>query len=170
MTAHVTPSPSTAWDIAAATPDPELPMVTIGDLGILRRVVVEGRTVVAVLTPTYSGCPAMYEIGGDVRRRLMEAGWDDVEVRTELDPPWTSDSITGAGRRKIAAAGIAPPQPTEFSGRPVPLRLTPTSRPVECPRCGSPVTTRTADFGATACKALYRCDACREPFEYLKTL
>jgi ring-1,2-phenylacetyl-CoA epoxidase subunit PaaD len=158
------------YDIAAATPDPELPMVTIGDLGILRSVAKQRGQVVATITPTYSGCPAMPEIAHDLRGRLGRAGFSDVVVRTVLDPPWSTDWITADGRRKLAEAGIAPPHAAPTRGETTPLRLLPTRRAVACPQCGSTRTVRTADFAATACRALYRCDDCREPFEYVKEL
>jgi ring-1,2-phenylacetyl-CoA epoxidase subunit PaaD len=155
---------------AAAVPDPELPMVTVADLGILRDVTAEGDAVVVTITPTYSGCPAMREIAHDLRARLGQAGFADVTVRTALAPPWTSDWITAEGRRKLHDAGVAPPGPAPAGpGGPVPLTLGPARRrPVACPRCGSASTTQTAAFSGTACKALYRCEACREPFEYVK--
>ena len=159
-----------AYDVAAATPDPELPMVTIGDLGILRAVAAHGGQVVATITPTYSGCPAMPEIAHDLRSRLERAGFKDVVVRTVLDPPWSTDWITADGRRKLADAGIAPPHAAPTRGGTTPLRLLATRRAVACPQCGSKRTVRTADFSATACRALYRCDDCREPFEYVKEL
>jgi ring-1,2-phenylacetyl-CoA epoxidase subunit PaaD len=161
---------SAAFDVAASTPDPELPMVTIAELGILRAVDQRDGRVVATITPTYSGCPAMPEIANDVRRRLERAGFAHVTVRTTLDPPWCSDCITDDGRRKLAGAGIAPPHPAPTRHDTTPLQLRPTRRPVGCPQCGSTQTVRTADFAATACRALYRCEDCREPFEYVKEL
>lgn len=161
----------TAWAAAAATPDPELPMLTLADLGILRTVEQNpDGGIVATITPTYSGCPAMREISHDVKHRLHRAGYPDVEVRTQLAPPWTSDWITVDGRRKLAAAGIAPPHTVERAAGPIPLQLTPTRHAVTCPHCGSAQTERTADFSGTACKALYRCASCREPFEYVKAI
>jgi ring-1,2-phenylacetyl-CoA epoxidase subunit PaaD len=160
----------TAWDVAAQTPDPELPMVTVADLGILRAVEHDGDRVVVTITPTYSGCPAMREIGADVRHRLLQAGYAEVEVRTQLAPPWTSDWITAEGRRKLAGAGIAPPHSAPARCGPTPLNLGLTRRAVHCPRCGSANTNRSADFGSTACKALYRCADCSEPFEYVKEI
>ena len=159
-----------AREAAAAVPDPELPMVTVADLGILRDVTSEGDAVVVTITPTYSGCPAMREIAHDLRARLGLAGFADVTVRTALAPPWTSDWITAEGRRKLRDAGVAPPGPAAPApAGPVPLTLgPPRRRPVACPRCGSADTTQTAAFSGTACKALYRCEACREPFEYVK--
>lgn len=162
------PGVAAAWAAAAATPDPELPMVTVADLGILRSVDVDGPTAVAVVTPTYSGCPAMSEIGHDIRRRLLATGFAHAEVRTVLAPPWTTDWITADGRRKLAAAGVAPPHPALASAATTPLQLSPTRPAVACPRCGSGDTERTADFAATACRALYRCRSCHEPFEYVK--
>jgi ring-1,2-phenylacetyl-CoA epoxidase subunit PaaD len=172
--------------IAAAVPDPELPMVTVADLGILRDVAAEGDSLVVTITPTYSGCPALPEIARDLRRRLAASGYAQVTVRTALAPAWSSDWITAEGRRKLSAAGIAPPHAVPANrgpanrgpanrgparSGPVPLTLTETRRePVTCPRCGSADTTRTAAFGATACKALYRCESCREPFEYVKEI
>ena len=164
-----------AREIAAAVPDPELPMVTVADLGILRDVAAEDGRLVVTITPTYSGCPALREIAHDLRHRLSRAGFAEVTVRTALAPAWSSDWITAEGRRKLRAAGIAPPQavppqagPTRQG--PVPLTLTARREPVACPRCGSRDTTQTAAFGATACKALFRCEACREPFEYVKEI
>ena len=156
--------------VAAAVPDPELPMVTVADLGILRDVATEGERLVVTITPTYSGCPALREIAHDLRRRLAASGFAEVDVRTALAPAWSSDWITAEGRRKLSAAGIAPPHAAPARSGPVPLTLTGRREPVACPRCGSADTTRTAAFGATACKALFRCESCREPFEYVKAI
>jgi ring-1,2-phenylacetyl-CoA epoxidase subunit PaaD len=141
--------------VVADVPDPELPLVTVADLGILRGVTEEHGRIVVTVTPTYSGCPAMREIVADIRSRLHDAGEDDVEVRVQLSPAWTTDWITTDGRRKLSEAGIAPP-----SGR----------APARCPRCGSTDTRELSRFSGTACKALHRCASCREPFEYLKVL
>ncbi len=160
-----------ARQVAASAPDPELPMLTVGDLGILREVTVDSGRVVVSLTPTYSGCPAMREIQQGVSGRLGAAGFGDVEVRMVLSPAWTSDWITAEGRRKLAAAGIAPPgaAPRRAAG-PVPLTLSPSPETVSCPACGSADTRRTAAFSSTACKDLYRCEACAEPFEHVKEI
>jgi ring-1,2-phenylacetyl-CoA epoxidase subunit PaaD len=156
----------TAWETARSVPDPELPFLTIADLGILRDVREDGDTVTVTITPTYSGCPAIREIAVDVVRRLEQAGYRHVDIKTALSPAWTTAWITAEGRRKLSAAGIAPPA----GGRPapVPLTLTLTRPPVRCPRCGSADTRETARFSATACKALYACRECLEPFEHVK--
>lgn len=161
----------TARSVAAAVTDPELPMVTLADLGILRDVREDGDGVVVTITPTYSGCPAMDEIRADLWRALRGAGYTRVEVRTELSPAWTTDWITPAGRAKLSAAGIAPPGPApRRAGGPVPLTLGPSRRAVECPRCGHAGTGLISAFGATACRELRRCPACREPFEHVKEI
>jgi ring-1,2-phenylacetyl-CoA epoxidase subunit PaaD len=144
-------------------------MLTIGELGILRAVDHADDRVVVTITPTYSGCPAMREISADVEHRLRAAGCPDVEVRTALVPAWTTDWITEAGHRKLAAAGIAPPAAAGRPSGPVPISLGP--RPsVRCPRCGSSDTVQDTPFGSTACKSLHRCRACREPFEAVKPI
>jgi len=158
-----------ARQVAQSVPDPELPMLTLADLGILRDVAVSGTHIVVSLTPTYSGCPAIAEIRAELASRLAAAGFADVEVRTVLSPPWTSDFISLEGRQKLAAAGIAPPRsrPEKAPG-PIPLTLSARGPVVECPACGSADTVRTAAFSGTACKDLYRCRACAEPFEHIK--
>jgi ring-1,2-phenylacetyl-CoA epoxidase subunit PaaD len=164
--------------IAASVPDPELPMLTLADLGILRDVSVSGRRVTVSLTPTYSGCPALAEMRREVAARLAAAGFADVEVRTVLSPPWSTDSISADGRRKLAEAGLAPPSsrsasPARQAARtrtdgPVPLTLFTDRPPVACPRCGSADTVLAAAFSGTACKDLRRCRSCGEPFEHVK--
>jgi ring-1,2-phenylacetyl-CoA epoxidase subunit PaaD len=160
-----------ARQLAASVPDPELPMLTLDDLGILREVTAVGGRIVVSITPTYTGCPALREMGADVARRLAAGGFPAAEVRVVIAPPWSSDWITAAGRRKLAAAGIAPPGPAPRSaGGPVPLTLTAGRTDVACPACGSADTAQSAAFGATACRDLYRCRACREPFEHVKEI
>ncbi|MFN7642231.1 MAG: 1,2-phenylacetyl-CoA epoxidase subunit PaaD [Burkholderiales bacterium] len=157
--------------LAAAVPDPEIPVVTLEDLGILRSVDDEDGRVVIVLTPTYTGCPATQVIADDVRRALSEAGIDDAEVRLTLTPPWTTDWISADGRRKLREYGIAPPGGDAPAGTAV-LRFVPRARSagetIDCPRCGSSNVERLSQYGSTPCKALYRCIACREPFDYFK--
>jgi ring-1,2-phenylacetyl-CoA epoxidase subunit PaaD len=158
-----------ARDIASSVTDPELPMLTLGELGILRDVTVHDGRVTVDITPTYLGCPALPEISADLRHRLHEAGFTDVTVQVRLAPAWTSDAITAEGRRKLEAAGIAPPR--RAARGPVPVRLTLGPRGgVPCPRCGSTDTVEMAAFGATACTALHRCRGCGEPFEHVKEI
>jgi ring-1,2-phenylacetyl-CoA epoxidase subunit PaaD len=157
--------------VADTVTDPELPLLTLSDLGVLRDVRVEEGIVVVEITPTYTGCPAMGTMRADLLRVLHEAGFPDVDVRTVLAPPWSTDWITAEGRRKLAEAGIAPPGPApQRAGEPVPLRLEPSRRTASCPLCGSDDTEEVSEFGATACKALRRCRTCREPFEHLKEI
>lgn len=163
---------SGAAAIAATVTDPELPMLTLADLGVLREVS-EGEDAVTVsITPTYSGCPAMDTMRDDLVRVLEQAGYHQVEVRTVLNPPWSSDWISEEGRRKLAEAGIAPPAPApERGGGPIPLVLGESVRAVACPRCSSTDTVLLSRFGPTACRALYRCRGCAgEPFEYVKEI
>jgi ring-1,2-phenylacetyl-CoA epoxidase subunit PaaD len=161
-------STAQAWQVAASVPDPELACVTIADIGILRDVRQEHGRLVVTLSPTYSGCPALSEIVHDVRRRLCAAGAQEPDVRIALQPAWTSDWITAEGASKLAAAGIAPPAAAAHRGGPVPISLAPGRCPVACPQCGSTDTVEQSRFSATACRALYRCETCREPFEYFK--
>jgi ring-1,2-phenylacetyl-CoA epoxidase subunit PaaD len=156
--------------IAAGIPDPELPMVTVADLGILRDVRMDDGSLVVTITPTYSGCPALTEIARNLHGALTEAGLGPVTVQTALAPAWTTDWITAEGRRKLEAAGVAPPGPIPHG--PVPLTLSPGPRRdgVRCPLCGSADTALTAAFSGTACKALRRCRSCGEPFEQVKEL
>jgi ring-1,2-phenylacetyl-CoA epoxidase subunit PaaD len=154
----------TAWDIAAQVLDPELPVVTIEDLGILRDVTEDDQGRVHVrITPTYSGCPAMETIRTDLVEQLSAAGYRRVDVEFVLAPAWTTDWMTDAGRAKLEAYGVAPPAPR--GDGPVPLALS-----VRCPQCGSPDTRESSRFGSTACKALWVCQACREPFDHFKSL
>jgi ring-1,2-phenylacetyl-CoA epoxidase subunit PaaD len=157
--------------VAATVTDPEMPMVTLADLGIIREVREDGAGVVVTITPTYSGCPAMDEIRADLRRALRGAGYVDIDVRTALSPAWTTDWITEEGRAKLAAAGIAPPGPApRRAAGPIPLVLGPSRRTVACPRCGHADTEQIAAFSATACRELRRCPACREPFDHVKEI
>jgi ring-1,2-phenylacetyl-CoA epoxidase subunit PaaD len=149
-----------------------MPMLTLGDLGVVRQVEVDGDTVTVTITPTYSGCPALEEMRNDLRSSLHGAGYGRVEVRTVLSPPWSTDWISAAGRRKLAEAGIAPPDRVgPRPAGPIPLTLSTAASPaVPCPHCGAPVTAELSRFGPTACTALRRCLSCREPFEHLKAI
>jgi ring-1,2-phenylacetyl-CoA epoxidase subunit PaaD len=157
------------WDVAAEVTDPEMPMLTLADLGVLRSVVRDGGRVVATITPTYAGCPALDAMRADLAGKL--AAFGEVEVRVSLTPPWTTDLISDEGRRKLAEAGVAPPAHIGPRGTgPVALTLAPPDKRVTCPRCGSPDTEVLSRFGPTACTALRRCRACREPFEHMKDI
>ena len=152
-----------AWQAAAGVLDPELPVVTIADLGILRDVTeYEGARVHVQITPTYSGCPAMETIRTDLIESLLTAGYVHVDVEFVLSPPWTTDWITDEGRTKLEHHGIAPPGPRTGA---VELVLG-----VRCPQCGSPDTRESSRFGSTACKALWVCRTCKEPFDRFKPL
>jgi ring-1,2-phenylacetyl-CoA epoxidase subunit PaaD len=146
-----------AWAAAAAVLDPEIPVLTLEDLGVLRGIERRGDRIVVKLTPTYTGCPATHVITRDVETALHDAGLADATVETVLSPPWSTDEISADGRRKLREFGIAPPME---AGR----------EAVPCPRCGSAHTGRISEFGSTACKALWRCADCREPFDYFKCL
>ena len=159
-----------ARSAAETVTDPELPMLTLAQLGVLRDVRLEGQRVVVDITPTYTGCPALATMSADVADRLRGEGFDDVEVRVSLHPAWSSDMITPEGRTALARAGISPPGPAPSRSGPVPLTLMPHARVVRCPQCGSPATDLVSEFGATACKALYRCTACLEPFDHVKEI
>ncbi|MBO9521485.1 MAG: phenylacetate-CoA oxygenase subunit PaaJ [Nocardioidaceae bacterium] len=159
-----------ARSVAATVTDPELPMLTLADLGVLRDVALEDERVVATITPTYSGCPAMASMRDDLVRVLRRSGFADVEVKVSLDPAWSSDWISARGRAALAEAGISPPGPAPRRDGPVPLTLLPVRRALTCPRCGSSEVDLTSEFGATSCKALYSCRSCREPFEHVKEI
>jgi ring-1,2-phenylacetyl-CoA epoxidase subunit PaaD len=145
-----------------AVTDPELPFLTIRDLGVLRDVRIVGESVEAVITPTYMGCPAWDVIAHDADAALAQAGIGAFVIRTERNPPWTTDWLTADARRKLLEHGIAPPAPGSAA------RTLFSVIAVACPKCGSPNTERVSEFGSTACKAHYRCLACREPFDYFK--
>lgn len=148
--------------------DPEIPVLTIADLGILRDVAVDADgTVRVAITPTYTGCPATLPIELGIRDVLARAGVEKVEIETRLSPSWTTDWLSEAGREKMRAYGIAPPVPGTASGRGALFGADPD---VACPHCGGKKTVKVNEFGSTACKALYRCEACLEPFDYFKCI
>jgi ring-1,2-phenylacetyl-CoA epoxidase subunit PaaD len=161
----------TARAVAASVLDPELPVLTLADLGVLREVEEDGAKVVVTITPTYSGCPALDEMRADLTRALTAAGYTDIEIRTALAPAWTTDWISEDGLRKLAEHGIAPPARIgPRAAGPVPLTLDPPAARVPCPRCGSANTRELSRFGSTACKALRSCADCKEPFEHIKEI
>lgn len=145
--------------------DPEIPVLTVMDMGIIRKVEVHDGTVEVTITPTYSGCPAMDMISVNIRLALIEAGYRDIRINTVLDPAWTTDWMSEEGKQKLRAYGIAPPAETTARARKL---LFDDEVDVECPRCQSHNTRLLSQFGSTACKALYQCNDCKEPFDYFK--
>jgi ring-1,2-phenylacetyl-CoA epoxidase subunit PaaD len=165
------PSRADARAVVATVVDPEMPMLTLADLGVVRGVAVDGEDVTVTLTPTYSGCPALAEMRHDLTAALTRAGYARVDVRTVFSPAWSTDWISGEGRRKLADAGIAPPGRVQRRpAGPIPLTLTAPPTAVACPNCGAPATEELSRFGPTACTALRRCPSCREPFEHMKEI
>jgi ring-1,2-phenylacetyl-CoA epoxidase subunit PaaD len=162
--------PEHARAVAATVTDPELPMLTLADLGVLRGVELADGAVVVTITPTYLGCPAMATMRDDLVHRLTDSGYDDVRVRVSLSPAWSSDDITPRGRQALAEHGISAPGRARRAAGPVDLTLIPVCRAIGCPRCGSREVELTSEFGPTACKAMYRCSACLEPFEHVKEI
>ncbi len=161
-----------AWEVLGTVLDPEVPAVSVRDLGIVREVIAHGSGLEIVLTPTYSGCPATEVIEQDVLAALNAANLGPAWVTLRRAPAWSTDWISDEGRRKLAEYGIAPPAPLR-AGDAVPIRFfgrQPDGPQLACPRCGSNKTERLSAFGSTACKALYRCLSCKEPFEHFKPI
>jgi len=155
----------TIWSLLETVEDPEVPVLSVIDLGIIREVSLENGQPVIVITPTYSGCPAMDMIRVRIRMAMMEHGFSDVQIRTVLSPAWTTDWMSENGKEKLKAFGIAPPMPMPIVCHPGMFHQ---DEAIPCPRCNSYRTTRISEFGSTACKALYRCEECGEPFDYFK--
>jgi ring-1,2-phenylacetyl-CoA epoxidase subunit PaaD len=167
----LSPRVQDAWRVLCDVLDPEVPAISVTDLGIVREVIAHADGLEVVVTPTYSGCPATEVISQSISDALDAAGLGPVRVTQRRAPAWTTDWITPAGRERLRAYGIAPPGSCagEATGANVsPIRLM--ARNVDCPRCGSARTERLSAFGSTACKSLYRCVACREPFEHFKPI
>ncbi len=150
------PSLSDVWDWLDAVPDPEIPVISVVDLGIVRDLAWEGDTLIVTVTPTYSGCPATTIISLDIETALRAHGIEALEIRRQLSPAWTTDWLSDKGRAKLEGYGIAPPQPA--------------GGPERCPHCGSQDLERVSQFGSTPCKAHWRCRACLEPFDYFKCI
>lgn len=153
------------WDLLDAVKDPEVPALSIWDLGILRDIQRNGDQIIIIITPTYSGCPAMDNIRTDVIQCLNDNGYADVTVNMSLSPAWSSEWMSPEGRTKLRQYGIAPPEDAELDAD----GLTPDAH-AACPHCGSRNTHRVSEFGSTACKALFQCDDCGEPFDYFKKI
>jgi ring-1,2-phenylacetyl-CoA epoxidase subunit PaaD len=149
------------YDLLETVTDPEIPVLTLSDLGVLRDIRIVDNEVRVTITPTYAGCPAMQAMREDIESALHEAGYQRVSVQQSLSPAWTTDWMSERGRQKLLQYGIAPPSPAAGKDQ---------AAKVSCPQCGSPETAKITEFGSTACKALYQCQSCREPFDYFKCL
>ena len=163
MNTTIQPSEKEIREILETVTDPEIPVLTVEDLGVIRQINISENEVEVVITPTYSGCPAMKTIEVNILAALQEAGIEGAKVRTVLSPAWTTDWISEEGRRKLKEYGIAPPVGSPDKGA-----LFAEERSVECPHCGSEDTRMVSQFGSTPCKSLYQCNACKEPFDYFK--
>ena len=150
------PSIDTVWEWLDAVPDPEIPVISLVDLGIIRGVAFEGDKLIVNVTPTYSGCPATSIINLDIETALRAKGIKQLELKRQLSPPWTTDWLSQKGRNALEEYGIAPPQPA--------------GGPSKCPQCGDNNLSRISQFGSTPCKAQWRCDDCLEPFDYFKCI
>ncbi|PIV73504.1 MAG: phenylacetate-CoA oxygenase subunit PaaJ [Rhodobacteraceae bacterium CG17_big_fil_post_rev_8_21_14_2_50_65_11] len=150
------PATDQVWHWLAEVPDPEIPAISLVDLGIIRDVAWQGDTLAVTITPTYSGCPATSVIALDVEAALRAHGIEKLDLKRQISPPWTTDWMTDEGRAKLEAYGIAPPQPA--------------GGPSRCPQCQSPNLERISQFGSTPCKATWRCRDCLEPFDYFKCI
>ncbi|MEX0351204.1 MAG: 1,2-phenylacetyl-CoA epoxidase subunit PaaD [Paracoccaceae bacterium] len=150
------PATDQVWDWLDAVPDPEIPVISVVDLGIVRDVRWSGETLTVTVTPTYSGCPATSVIAMDIETALRDHGVEHLELKTQISPAWTTDWLSKKGRDRLKEYGIAPPQPA--------------GGPEACPRCGSASVERISQFGSTPCKAHWRCTDCLEPFDYFKCI
>ena len=160
-------SPDEVYGVLNTVMDPEVPVISVVELGIVRDVAIQDEAVTITITPTYSGCPAMHEIEADIRTALLKRGVRDVKVKLVLSPAWTTDWIGPEAREKLRAYGIAPPGRAEPQGL---ITLTRARAPVPCPFCGSSDTRLQSEFGSTACKAIHVCNSCRQPFDEFKAL
>jgi ring-1,2-phenylacetyl-CoA epoxidase subunit PaaD len=154
------------YNLISLIPDPEIPVINIVELGVLRKVEVTDDAVIIYITPTYSGCPAMKQMEDDIIKLLNEKGFNNIVVKTIYQPPWTTDWITDDAKRKLFEYGIAPPEKASQDK----TLLYSSGKKIKCPRCKSLNTELVSQFGSTACKALYRCKDCLEPFDYFKCL
>ena len=165
ITGDVIKNNETVWGILSNVTDPEVPVLSIIDLGIVRDVKMENDQLEVVITPTYSGCPAMDMITVNIRIALLSHGFNNVKITTVLSPAWTTDWMSEEGKQKLKAYGIAPPNPKQQVCRD---DLFASNEAIQCPHCNSYHTHRVSEFGSTACKALFQCDSCKEPFDYFK--
>ena len=154
------------YSILSEIPDPEIPVISVVDLGVIRKVIIDNNAIEVVITPTYSGCPAMKQIEDDVTKKLIEKGFDTVKITTVYNPPWTTDWLSQEAKLKLQGYGIAPPEETTSDKS----FLTGKVKSITCPRCKSKHTHLVSQFGSTACKALYKCADCMEAFDYFKCI
>ncbi|MGN6247561.1 MAG: 1,2-phenylacetyl-CoA epoxidase subunit PaaD [Ginsengibacter sp.] len=161
-TANESSSKEKIWNILSSVNDPEIPVLSVLNLGIVRDVKMKDEEVEVVITPTYSGCPAIDFIGMNIRKSLLENGFKNIKITHQLSPAWTTDWMTNEGKEKLKAYGIAPPVAKTFDKNNLENQI------VECPHCGLKNTKLISEFGSTACKALYKCVDCGEPFDYFK--
>lgn len=153
------------WKVLETVNDPEVPVVSVVDLGMIREVCIANETIVITLTPTYSGCPATDVINMSIRMAMLAAGYKNFEIKMVLSPAWTTEWISAAGKQKLKAYGIAPPNDKQVVCEPEAFSQ---EEAVQCPHCNSYHTTQISRFGSTPCKALYKCNDCLEPFDYFK--
>ncbi len=165
MVASATIEQKKLWSILETVTDPEIPVLTITDLGIVRDVKINDDGIEIIITPTYTGCPAMDMIAMNIKLALAENGYKNIKLSAVLSPAWTTDWMSEAGKQKLKEYGIAPPNPKQ---QVCDLGLFAPHEAVQCPLCNSYRTRRISEFGSTACKALYQCDECKEPFDYFK--
>ena len=173
MSAQTHPGTAEVWGWLSQVPDPEIPVISLADLGIVRDVAWEDDTLVVTVTPTYSGCPATAVINLDIEKVLRANGIGKLRLKRQISPPWTTDWISAEGREKLRAYGIAPPiDGTAADGRLMARvsRMAGAEQSIACPRCGSARTEKVSQFGSTPCKASYRCTDCLEPFDYFKCI
>ncbi len=165
QTIHIKQEQKKIWNILENVTDPEVPVLTIIDLGIVRNVLVEDNRTEITITPTYSGCPAMDMIATNIRMELLAAGYENINIKNVLSPAWTTDWMTETGKQKLKAYGIAPPAHKQQVCN---NNLFAPNEAIQCPQCNSYHTQRISEFGSTACKSLYQCLDCKEPFDYFK--
>lgn len=154
------------FDFLHEIPDPEIPVISIVELGVIREVFTNEKSIEVIITPTYSGCPAMKQMEDDVRKKLVEKGFEEIKITTVFNPAWTTDWMSAAARKKLQNYGIAPPEESTSDKS----FLTNKPKFITCPRCKSKNTVMVSQFGSTACKALYKCNECLEAFDYFKCI
>lgn len=154
------------FSLLSEIPDPEIPVISIVELGVIRDVIISGKDIEVIITPTYSGCPAMKQMEDDVRKKMQEQGFENIKITTVYNPAWTTDWLSEEAKLKLQKYGIAPPEETTTDKS----FLTGKPKNVTCPRCKSKNTVMISQFGSTACKALYKCNECLEVFDYFKCI